>query len=197
MGRTSGFTLVEMMVSLLIFAMLTAAGVALLSFSVKAQATADARLGELSKIRRAAAILTADLAQTTPRLSRDEAGTVHQAFEGGTGQDSGALLELVRGGWENLDNASRPSLQKVEYRLAGEVLERRAWRFVDGAAAMPPVPVLDGVRSVRLRFRDSDGNWRERWDPERITALPRAVEVTIDTASYGVVRQMFVVGQGA
>lgn len=191
-----GFTLIEMMVSLLIFGMLMAAGVGLLSFSVRAQATADTRLASLSEIRRAAALLTADLAQATPRLTRDESGTVHPAFEGSTGQDSGPLLGLVRRGWENLDNANRPSVQKVEYRLAGDLLERRAWRFVDGAQAMPPVAVLEGVRSVRLRFRDDDGNWRERWDPRRPVDLPQAVELTIDTKSHGVVRQLFLVGRG-
>ena len=40
----NGFTLVEMLVSLLIFAMLAAAGVTLLSFSVRAQDVAETRL---------------------------------------------------------------------------------------------------------------------------------------------------------
>lgn len=43
-----GFTLVEVMISLLIFGLLAAAGVALLSFSVRAQGLTGARLEAVS-----------------------------------------------------------------------------------------------------------------------------------------------------
>lgn len=196
MTPRNGFTIVELLVALVIFAMLSAAGVALLSFSVKAQETADARLEQLSEVRRTAAIMTADLAQTAPRVWRDESGGSRPAFVGGSGQEAAPLITLVRRGWENLDNARRPSVQKVEYRLAGDALERRAWRFVDGAQPMTPTVLLEGVTAVRMRYRDRDGGWRERWDPTRVTDLPVAVELVVDTKDYGSVRQLFLVGAG-
>lgn len=195
--KRNGFTIIELLVALVIFGMLSAAGVALLSFSVKAQETADARLEQLSGIRRTAAIMTADLAQATQRISRGESGGAQPAFVGGSGQEAAPLITLVRRGWENLDNARRPSVQKVEYRLAGNVLERRAWRFVDGAQPMPPAVLLEGVTAVRMRYRNSDGAWRDRWDPTRVTELPVAVELVVDTQDYGSVRQLFLVGAGA
>lgn len=188
-----GFTIVELLVALLIFGMLSAAGVALLSFSVRAQDAANARLGELSEVRRTGAILTADLAQATERLTRDEAGAARPAFEGNDGSQT-VLIGFTRRGWENLDNADRPSVQKVEYLLGEGRLERRAWRFVDGAAAMPATVLMEGVRAVRLRYRDQRGEWRDRWDPNRPVDLPRAVELTIDTERYGSIRQLFLVG---
>jgi general secretion pathway protein J len=190
----SGFTLVELLVALLIFGMLSAAGVALLSFSVRAQDAADARLGALAEIRRAGALLTSDLAQAAPRIARDEAGASHAAFAGGTGQGEAVLLSLVRRGWENLDGAARPSLQKVEYRLDGDRLQRRAYRFVDGAAASEPVTIVGGVRRLRLRYRDRDGQWRERWDATRLTDMPLAVELVAEVEGHGSVRQLFLVG---
>ena len=192
-----GFTLVELLVSLLIFGMLSAAGVALLSFSVRAQDVAGERLGQLADIRRAGALLTADLAQAAPRIVRDEAGALRPAFEGGAGQGDAVALALVRRGWDNLDGAGRPSLQQVEYRLVEDRLERRAWRFLDGAEAMEPVTILDGVASLRLRYRDEDGQWRERWDPTDITMLPRAVELLVAIEGEGSIRQLFLVGAGA
>lgn len=194
-GGERGFTIVELLVALLIFGMLSAAGVALLSFSVGAQDAATERLDELSDIRRTAGILTSDLAQAAPRLSRDQSGAVQPAFVGGVGDD-GVALALVRRGWENVDDAARPSLQKVEYRLRDGKLERRGWRFVDGAPAMEPVALLEGVASIRLRYRDRDGNWRDRWDPQRVTELPRAVELLISMPRYGTIRQLFLVGAG-
>jgi general secretion pathway protein J len=187
-----GFTIVELLVSLLIFGMLAAAGVALLSFSVRAQDAASTRMQDLSEVRRASAIMTADFAQAAARLPRDERGDVRQAFEG-SGGTGGELVTLVRRGWENFDNANRASIQKVEYVLEADRLERRAWRFVDGAEPMPPVTMLEGVTGVRLRYRDREGAWRDRWDPQRLAELPRAVEWTIVTRTHGTIVQLFLV----
>lgn len=192
-----GFTLVELLVSLLIFGMLSAAGVALLTFSVRAQDLADDRLGELGSLRRFGSIVTSDLAQAAPRIARDEAGTPRAAFGGGSGQAEAMPLSLVRRGWQNLDGSPRPSLQKVEYRLAGNRLERIAYRYVDGAAAMDPVPLLQGVASLRLRYRDAEGQWRDRWDPAQPADMPKAVEMIVGLERSGTIRQLFLVGTAA
>jgi general secretion pathway protein J len=200
MTRTAsehGFTLVELLVSLLIFGMLSAAGVALLTFSVRAQDLADERLGELGSLRRFGAIVTSDLAQAAPRIARDEAGAARAAFIGGGGQTEDVSLSFVRRGWENLDGSPRSSLQKVQYRLAGNRLERIPYRFVDGDAPMDAVALLEGVNSLRLRYRDARGEWRERWDPAQPAELPRAVEMSIDLEGQGTVRQLFLVGPSA
>ncbi len=192
-----GFTLVELLVSLLIFGMLSAAGVALLTFSVRAQDLADERLDQLAGLRRFGAIVTSDLAQAAPRISRDEAGAMRAAFDGGSGEAGGASLSLVRRGWENLDGAPRPSLQKVEYRIVEGRLERVPHRYLDGAVEMDAVPLIEGVRSLRLRYRDRKGEWRERWDPERIDELPTALEMVIEIEGSGMIRQLFLVGAAA
>jgi general secretion pathway protein J len=191
-----GFTLVELLVSLFIFAMLAAAGVSLLTFSVRAQAAAEARLGDLAALRRAGALLASDLAQAAPRVSRDESGASRPAFEGGTGAQAGPALAFVRRGWENVDDSPRPSLQKVEYRLAGDRLERLSWPLVDGARPSTETILLDGVRRIRLRYRTRRGEWRDRWDPSSLVELPRAVELVIDVRGNGVTRQLFLAGPG-
>ncbi len=188
-----GFTLVELLVALFIFGLLSAAGVALLSFSVRAQEAADDRLGALAELRRAGALITSDLAQAAPRIPRDEAGTSRRAFEGGSGE-GGLLVSLVRRGWENLDDSSRPSLQKVQYSLEGGELRRRTFRFVDGAAPSESVTLLRGVTGLRLRYRDRRGEWRDRWDPGRLNEMPLAIELVIDVEGSGSIRQLFLVG---
>nr|WP_295371294.1 type II secretion system minor pseudopilin GspJ [uncultured Sphingosinicella sp.] len=192
--RSAGFTLVELLVALTIFSLLSAAGVTLLSFSVRAQDAADERLTRLAEIRRAGALLTSDLAQAAPRVSRDEAGAPRAAMIGESGQGSPVVLSLVRRGWENLDGAARPSLQKVEYRWVGGQLERIAYRFVDGSPAMPSVAVVTGVRALRLRYRGPRGEWRDRWDPTQPMLLPTAVEMVMATEESGSIRQLFLVG---
>jgi general secretion pathway protein J len=168
--------------------------VALLSFSVRAQEAADARLGDLADFRRAGALLAGDLAQAAPRLARDAAGNARPAFQGGGGEGGGVVLAFVRRGWENLDETPRPSLQRVEYQLVDGRLERRVYPRLDGAAPLPATTVTEGVRRVRFRYRDGEGRWRERWDPTKASELPRAVELVMDAEGSGTTRQLFQTG---
>jgi general secretion pathway protein J len=177
-----------------IFGLLSAAGVGLLSFSVRAQEVADARLGDLADFRRAGTLLAGDLAQAAPRMVRDSGGNSGPAFHGVGGEQGGVALAFVRRGWENLDDTPRASLQRVEYSLSDGRLERRVYPRLDGAEALPATTIVDKVRRIRLRYRDREGAWRERWDPTRATELPRAVELVMDSEGSGTTRQLFQTG---
>ena len=108
-----GFTLVEVMISLMIFGLLAASGVALLSFSVRAQAATDAKLDDVQALNRLSSSLAADLAQATERQTRNESGDLLPAFTGEPGSATTPMVRLVRAGWSNLDAAPRPGEQKV------------------------------------------------------------------------------------
>ena len=190
--RTAGFTLVEMLIALSIFGMLTAAAVALLGVTARTQETSDRLLAELGAMRRVGALLNADLAQAAPRLYRDPNGRPQRAFAGGGG-DAPMLLAFVRGGW---DNGEGGTLQRVGYRLRDGRLERLGYARVDGDAAAVAVPLLDGVTALRLRYRDERGAWLERWNPSDPTRLPAAVELVTSSDRHGTVRQLFLVGSG-
>jgi general secretion pathway protein J len=187
----SGFTLVELLVALLVFGMLAGAGVMLLRFSVDAQASAKDRLDGIAANRRIESLLAADAAQAMPRPTRNGAGDVTPSFEGTPDR-----FALVRGGWDNLDGAPRPSLQRVEYRLVGNRLERRQWPMLDGAAPDAAATLVDRVSALRLRYRSAEG-WRDRWDALRLDVLPRAVELTVRRADGPEYRYVFLVGAGA
>lgn len=182
--KKNGFTLVEMLIALAIFGMITAAGVALLTLTVRTQATSDRLLDALGELRRTGALLNSDLAQAAPRRWRDANGQPHPAFTGGSGAE-GALLTLV---------STRDPVRRVEYRLDGGRLERLSYGAVDGDPPVVTALLLDGVRSARLRYRDRRGDWHESWDPTDPAQLPAAVELVVDSASGGLVRQLFQVG---
>lgn len=187
-----GFTLVELMVAMFIFALLAMAGVSLLSTSLTGQAQVNARNDRLAAFQRTRAILRADLGQAAPRLTREETGAARPAFSGGT---EGSLFSLVRRGWENVDGRPRASLQYVEYRLQEDRLERRTRPMVDGARLGEPVVLISGVRSLALHFL-RDGEWRESWDPATPDALPEAVSVAMRLDGLGDIEQYFLVPAG-
>jgi general secretion pathway protein J len=192
----SGFTLIELLVALTIFAMLAGAGVLLLGNSVSAQGQVKARLDELAAVQRAGGAMGGDLAQALPRISRTEAGTLAPAFWAHDGGEEAPRLQFVRGGWDNLGDLPRPSLQKIEYWVRQGRLERRSYAQVDGAAGDPPGVLLDRVEAVVLRFRDGEGRWRDDWTPGQPDLMPRAVEMVVTRAGEAAVTLRFMVGPG-
>jgi prepilin-type N-terminal cleavage/methylation domain-containing protein len=68
----SGFTLIELLVALMIFAMLSAAGVLLLGNSVSAQAQIKVRLDDLAAVQRAGGALAADLGRRASAAPKSE-----------------------------------------------------------------------------------------------------------------------------
>lgn len=191
-----GFTLIELLVALMIFAMLAAAGVLLLGNSVSAQAQIKARLDDMAAIARAGGALGGDLGQAVPRVTRTESGTLAPAFWAHSEGEGQPVMQFVRGGWDNLGDLPRPSVQKVEYWVRQGRLERRTYAQLDGAAGDDPAALLDHVEDVALRFRDAQGKWREDWTPTQPDLLPRAVEMSIKRTGEPLVTLRFLVAPG-
>ncbi|RXR08358.1 type II secretion system minor pseudopilin GspJ [Pseudoxanthomonas composti] len=190
-----GFTLIEMLVSLALFALLGAAGVFVLAQSLDAREVVDARVARLGELQRARALLRADLAQAAVRRTRREDGaTERNAFNAQPAGASGPLLSFVRRGWSNPDGAPRASLQQVEYRISEGRLERRTRPLLDGAPASAPLVLLRDVREVRTFFYDY-AQWSDGWGggAER---LPAAVALEMDVAQFGRIRQVFLLPGG-
>ena len=185
-----GFTLVEVMVALMIFGMIAAAGVAILSFSIRAQAASGARLDDGAALARTLSVLSADFAQATARVTRDEGGVLRPAFIG-----EGNSMLLVRGGWTNLDAAPRATEQKVAWTIDGRNLVRIAYPRLDGAQPQPATPMLADVAALTLRYRFA-GAWSDRWDGAIGVPLPQAVEVRLTMTGGRQIRAMFLIGTG-
>jgi general secretion pathway protein J len=192
----SGFTIIELLVALTIFAMLAAAGVLLLGNSVSAQSAMRVKLDGLAAMQRTNGAMTADLAQATSRITRTENGLLAPAFFSNPQGDTAPVLQFVRGGWSNIDGSPRPSLQKVEYWVRLGRLERRTYPLLDGARGGDPATLLDGVESAKLRFRNVKGEWLDVWTPRQPDLLPRAVEMTVTMTDAPPVTLSFLVGPG-
>lgn len=195
MMRRAGFTLVEVLISLMIFAMLAAAGAAVLGvtidnrFAVKA---ASDRVGDLQRMR---SLLRADLGQATARRSRGTTGRPMPQPIVGAAAPGDPILTLTRAGWSNPGEQARPSLQRVEYRLVEDRLERRVSSHLDGARPGPPQVLYRGVRDVAVAFV-RDGQEAPAFISSTDRPLPDAVRIGMTVQGYGRIDQLFLVGSG-
>lgn len=193
--KQGGFTLVEMMVALFIFSLLSVAGVALLRGAVNSNEVTDAKLSDMAQMQRLISLMEADLSQAIQRPYRDEAGDRVAAFISETGSGGRGFLSFTRGGQSNINNKPRSNMQRVSYQLNEGRLERLQYETTDGGAISEPALLLDGISDLELRFRDKRGQWVNAWQTERLSDLPRAVEIRFEQNGRNY-RHVFLVGTG-
>jgi general secretion pathway protein J len=191
----NGFTLVEMMVALFIFAMLSVAGVIMLRSAVDSDEITAENLGQMAEMQRFVSLMEADLSQALPRTYRDDRGDRMPAFASETGGPEAAFLKFTRGGQSNINGEARSNLERVEYRLKDGKLERWRYRTTDGGEIDQPAVLISDLGAIDLRFRNKRGLWSNDWETERLTDLPRAIEIRFeqDGRRY---RHLFLVGTG-
>lgn len=190
-----GFTLVEVMISLMIFAVLAAAGAAILGATIDNRFAVKSASDRISDLQRIRSLLRADLGQATARRSRGTTGRpMPQPILGAATPDE-PLLVLTRAGWSNPAEQARPSLQRVEYRLVDQRLERRVSSHLDGARWGPPQVLYRGVRDVEVAFV-RDGEAAPAFTSSIDRPLPDAVRIGMTIEGYGRMDQTFFVGSG-
>jgi general secretion pathway protein J len=167
-----GFTLVEMLVSLSIFALIAAMGVGLLRGSIDTQDAVQGRLKAMGGVNRLRAIMANDLAQAVQRPTRGPAGDAVPAFAG-----SASGFAFVHGGAGSIDGSTRPNVERVAYALVGGEWRRATQPMLDGTPLGGGDRLIGDVAGVAVRYRDERGNWNDSWTSEPGDRLPRAVEV--------------------
>ena len=188
MTRRAGFTLVEVLVALAIFAMIASAGVGLLSFAIDNRLAVREASERTAAFQRTRALMRADLGQAAPRRVRGADGAPEAAFELG----GEPLFAVTRRGWINPGEAQRASMQRVDYRLIDGRLERRVRERLDGARPAEPQVLLENVESARVTAI-LDGDPIVDWRPTRNRPLPDAVRIDLTLDGYGPVSQLFMV----
>ena len=152
----SGFTLIELMISLGLFALIAVAGLALVDGIINVNQRTEGRLDRLAALQRMMFVLTSDLDQVS-------SGRI----EGGGNSISFTRTAPGFGG------VSVP----VRYGVAGGVLVR-------GAGPAPQL-LLPGVAQARWRFWDGAWVDRWPVDDKSADRWPRAVSVDLQVVGPG------------
>lgn len=194
-GARDGFTLVEVLVSLMIFALIAAAGAAVLSQSIDNRFAVKAATDRTADLQRMRGLLRADIGQASPRRSRGPTGRPMPRPMTTAERPGDPVLTLTRAGWSNPEDRARPSLQRVEYRLVEDRLVRQAMPYLDGSRPGPPQILYRGVRAVTVTFL-KDGSEAPAFTTTPERPLPDAVRLRMTLEGYGELDQLFLIGGG-
>ena len=197
-GRQQGFTLLEVLVAMAIFAVVGSISAALVSQVL----VNDERMGErsqrLGEVQRAMSVLKRDLMQITDRPVRDMLGDSLPAVAIG----SDGLIEFSRLGWRNPLRSHRAEVQRVAYRTHDGDLQRTYWNVLDRSQGTEPLTqrLLTEVGEVEFLAVDANGEEHSFW-PLRAggneESVPlAAVIMRLDCEPFGVVERIWLVAGG-
>lgn len=172
----AGFTLFEVLIALVIFAIMAVVAYRGLAQMTGAKQILDADTRKWRDLTLVLGRFDEDLSQVAARAWRDDGGVSRPPLRGGGAalDNNGAQLELVRFDSERFVH--------LGYRLQQGRLEMLMWGDIDQAPRTQPQVLLlqDGVREFGVRFLDNSGQWQLTWPPGgNPNLLPRGVELSM------------------
>ncbi len=195
--RPRGFTLLELLVAIAIFAVMAALAAVSLNAVVTQKALADENYRELRSLQRTVQILSDDLYQLQPRGVRGLLGQSYELPLIADGREP-YLLRLSRAGWRNPAGFARGTTQRVQYRLDEDgALIREYWPVLDAVLSLEPIKevLLEDVAVVEFEFlviENSQSVWESVWPPLRVGAAnwPKAVRFAIEIDGLGRIERL-------
>lgn len=177
----NGFTLVELLVALGLFAMVSVAALALLRSSIDTQIALGGRMDRMAALERSRALIADSLLTAQPQPVRTAQGTA-PAF---VGSAEGMTFLTAAPGSDGTVTISRLTLSISD----GALLVQRGPVGRQGT----PATLIDDVARASFRYRSADGSWQAAWTPPRPDALPRAAELTLQQQGGTEILMRFVV----
>ncbi len=194
MKYQQGFTLLELLIASIIFAIMALMAYGGLDNVIRNSQSSKQALLRLQQIQQTVSVLNRDLSQIIKRDIRDEFGNKQSYLS--TVRNIDNIVEFTRGGRVNPANLLRSSLLRVAYRFDDEKFIRLQWPQLDRAPGMEPrkTVLLENVEEVKMRFLNKKAEWQNQWPPLNTGAnKPEllAIEITLTLTDWGDIRRLY------
>ena len=192
-----GFTLLELLIAMAIFAVISVMTFHGFQSILKTREVMEREGDRLASLQRVMVIMSRDFEQIVSRRIRDEFDGQQPALLCSPLENQ--KVEFSRGGWRNPAALARSNIQRISYRFIDNSIVRESWPVLDRTHATKSVSqtILTDVDNFSLRFLDSMDNWQTSWPPEEETVsnyhrmLPKAIEITLDLEDWGKIHRLF------
>ena len=195
--KQQGFTLIEIIVALSVFAILGSIAFTGLNIILNAQSALAEKNQHIVELQLSFKYLQRDLSQAAARTVRDQYGDYQPMFS----SDGDQIMTFTYSGVRNPAQTARSALQRVAYQFESNQLVRHNWNQLDGATETDArqLVLLDNLEFLEWQFLNHDNDWVNQWPPINIelsdVALPRAVLVTVSSQSVGDIERIFTLPQ--
>lgn len=193
----SGFTLLELLVALSIFAVVSVMAYGGLQTTISTKESSQKAADRVSELQLVMMRISNDLRQVISRKVRSEHGDFLNAMQ--SGENGDAIVAWTRSGYRNPAHLKRSHVQRVAYKLEQQKLIRMTWPVLDLAQDSKTMEseVLTNVEFIEWRFLNNSNEWLSAWPEEgeeEFSSLPQAVELNIELKDWGKIRRLILLG---
>lgn len=195
--NVKGFSLIEITVAMVIFAVISSISYTLLTSVVKTRERLQQSTESIRQIQTALTVMNRDMLQLVNRPVLNEEGELLPAFYI---DNEDNILEFTRAGLPNPFKLKRSTMQRVRYLLIDNTLVREFWSVLDRPPDSPvgQMILLPNVENITLELWQGDeagGIWTPFMTTDRdiqiadeaegeFTDIP-AVRFIIETQAFG------------
>lgn len=190
-NHQKAFTLLEMLISVAVFALMAAMAYGGLNQVIRSSAQIKISNETLSELQFALSSIEKDLLQLSNRKIRDEFGDEQAAIK--VAQDR---LIFSRLGWANFIGAQRSHIQRVEYVIIENQLIRQYWTSIDQTVEQTPIQsvLINNIKSMSIKVIDSNQEIQTTWpvsdSGEASSVTAKAIEINLELEQWGEVRKL-------
>ncbi|GIU52481.1 MULTISPECIES: type II secretion system minor pseudopilin GspJ [Shewanella] len=196
--KQAGFTLLEMLISIAIFAMIGLAANAVLSTVMKNDEATKEFSVRLKALQQGFGVIERDLGQIVARTQRgldgERTSSVFQTGDNMLDSETEALV-FFRLGWLNPDGMlPRGSLQSVAYIVQDGRLERWYYPYPEPVVGAEPLKslIIEDVIDIKYSFFVGD-KWERKVDA---SSLPLGIAMELEIEGLGTIERRFLLPKG-
>ncbi|HHB92523.1 MAG TPA: type II secretion system protein GspJ [Thioploca sp.] len=182
----TGFTLLELLVALAVFAVIAVMAYNGLNTVLNAHFQIKQQAIQLADLQRMFSRLNHDIEQHIQRPIRNQYGDVEPSINGTIEQ-----LEFTRSGWRNPAQQNRSFLQRVAYHLQDNKLVRSYWFVLDRAQDSKPIlmNLADNINDIQWHYLDDKLTWHKKWPNTSIKL--KAIKIILKIEGWGKIERLF------
>ena len=197
MKTNLGYTLLEIMIALAVFAILSTITASAMYHAFDTRARVNVQANQLNAIQLALILMERDTEQIFERAVRGDEMHLFPPFVG-----QSKYVEFTRGGLVNPNGIeARSTLKRIAYLCSGQKLIRRSWESLDSPERnhSQDKMILDHLNECSFAFLSNNHQvlpeWREyaiRQDQKKET-LPLAIQFTLSLQGWGNMSLLFTI----
>ncbi len=190
--KNNGFTLIEIIIALFIFSIVSVIVVSALHNVLSTQSATQKKAERLAQLQIALLLISRDLEQVINRPITTPSGNP-EGFIGAT-----HAITFTHAGLANpFGQLPRSTLQRVSYQLDNGTLKRLTWPMLDQASKTKPdsKSLLNSVTDLNFEYLDNKSHFQTIWPPldQPKAVLPMAVRISITLRDWGKIDQLYII----
>lgn len=198
MKTNHGYTLLEVLVALTVFAILATITASAMYHAFNTRARVNVQANQLNAVQIAMALIMRDTDQV---VERSILGNEMHQFPPFVGESK--YLEFTRGGSVNPTDERRSTLKRVAYVCAGKQLIRRSWENLDTPIRKnhQDKVLLDNLETCSFAYLSHSRQILPEWRPyavqqtQKQETLPIAIQFTLTISEWGNMNLLFIISE--